>query len=65
MPGDLRVVASFATPVEADVLRMRLEAEGIRSVLADESTVGMNWVLGNAVGGVKVLVIESDLEAAL
>ena len=65
MPGDLRVVASFATPVEADVLRMRLEAEGIRSVLADESTVGMNWMLGNAVGGVKVLVIESDLEAAL
>lgn len=65
MPGDLHVIASFATPVEAEILRMRLEAEGIRSVLADEGVVGVNWMLGNAVGGVKVLVSDADLERAL
>jgi hypothetical protein len=43
---------------------LRLESEEIRSVLADEATVGMNWLLGNAVRGVKVLVADEDFSRA-
>lgn len=64
MSRELRIVGTFATPVEAEAVRLQLEAEGIRSVLADEATVGMNWLLGNAVHGVKILVADDDLERA-
>ena len=65
MSRELRIVGSFATPVEADAIRGLLEAAGIRSLLADEATVGMNWLLGNAVRGVKVLVADDDLVRAV
>ena len=65
MSRELRTVGSFATPVEADAVRALLEAAGIRSLLADEATVGMNWLLGNAVHGVKVLVADDDFPRAL
>lgn len=65
MSRELRIVGSYATPVEADAVRALLAAEGLRSVLADEATVGMNWLLGNAVRGVKVLVADDDLVRAV
>lgn len=65
MSRELRIVGTFATPVEADAVRALLDAAGIRSVLADEATVGMNWLLGNAVRGVKVLVADDDLVRAV
>ena len=65
MSRELRSVGTFATPVEADVLRLLLEAEGIRALLADEATVGMDWLLGNAVHGVKVVVADDDFERAM
>lgn len=65
MSRELRIVSSYATPVEADAVRALLAAEGIRSELADEATVGMNWLLGNAVRGVKVLVADDDLVRAV
>jgi hypothetical protein len=42
-----------------------LEAEGISVVLADEATVGWFWYLGNAVGGVKLLVPRAQLEQSV
>ena len=65
MSRELRSVGTFATPVEADALRLLLEAEGIRALLADEATVGMNWLLGNAVRGVKVVVADDDYARAM
>lgn len=41
-----------------------LEESGIRARLADEQTVAMAWHLTNAIGGVKVLVLHRDADAA-
>lgn len=65
MSRELRIVGTYATPVEADAVRALLEAQGIHARLADEATVGMNWLLGNAVQGVKVLVADDDLVRAV
>ncbi len=60
----LVTLATFATPEEAQLARNLLENEGIRSQLGDASTVGMQWSLGNAVGWVKLLVLDVDLDRA-
>ena len=54
--GPLTTVATFSAPFEANVLRARLEAEEIPAFVADEHLVGANWLLSNALGGVKVQV---------
>jgi hypothetical protein len=60
-----RMAESFALPFEADVVRFRLELEGIPSRLADEAMAGWFWQYSNAVGGVKLLVRAEDLPRAL
>lgn len=49
---------------EADVLRMRLEAEGIDAFVPDQHTVLANPLYGQAIGGIRVQVNESDYERA-
>jgi hypothetical protein len=61
---DLVQIARFFTPVEAHMLQSRLEAEGVPAVVADAQIVGVNPLLTMAVGGVRVLVPESELERA-
>jgi hypothetical protein len=58
------VVATFQNPMEASIARSRLEAEGIRAALDGEHHVAMEWWISGAIGGVKLLVRESDLETA-
>jgi len=65
MSDDLRTVASFNTPIEADIARNHLEAAGIQAFLADDQTIGWLWHLGTALQGVKLLVAESDLARAI
>ncbi|MFI5013295.1 MAG: DUF2007 domain-containing protein [Hyphomicrobiales bacterium] len=62
--GDLVQVARFLTPMEAEILRGRLEAEGVQAMVADTNMVQVNWLLGPVIGGVRVLVSESHLERA-
>jgi len=64
MAGSLRVIAKYGTPEEAHLLRNRLEAAGIRVFLDGETTAAWAWHFANALGGVKLLVPEEDLEAA-
>lgn len=64
MPGNLKTLATFATPIEADMVRNQLEASGVQAFLADDQTVGWLWHLGAPLG-VKVQVAESDLPRAL
>ena len=63
MSDKLVTVATFGTPTEAALVRNQLEDQGIRVFLADEATVGMAWILGTAVGGVKLQVVEHDAES--
>lgn len=64
MPENLKTVATYSTPIEAEMARNRLEASGIQAFLAGDQTVGWLWHLGTAMPGVKVLVAGSDLQRA-
>lgn len=58
-------VARFDQAGQAHVAKNALEAAGIRAVIADETVVSMDWFLSNAVGGIKVQVLEEDAERAV
>ncbi|MBS0664549.1 MAG: DUF2007 domain-containing protein [Verrucomicrobia bacterium] len=61
----MQTIASFSQPVEAHLLRTRLEAEGIPAYIRDENLVTLDWLYSNAVGGVKVDVADEDYERAV
>ena len=58
-------VARFSFPHEAYIAKASLEAAGIDSFIADEHTINMQWLYSNAMGGVRLLVQEVDLDNAL
>lgn len=62
---ELITIAQFADYVSANILKSRLEDAGIQCVLKDEHTVTMNWMWANALGGIKVMILEKDKDAAL
>ena len=55
-------VLTVTFPHEVAVIRGRLESEGITCFVKDELTVQVNPFYSNAIGGVKLQVLESDLE---
>lgn len=61
----LITVATFNDPLEAHIICGRLQADGIECFLADENIVQANWLYANAVGGVKLKVLQEDVEAAM
>ena len=61
----LVTVATFVEPNRAHIAKGRLEAEGIQAALDGEHHVGMDWMISNAVGGVKLLVHHRDRETAM
>ncbi len=64
MSDRLVKLAAYTTAPEAHIVRGRLESEGIAAVVADEHMVGANWFYSQAIGGVRVLVPESELKRA-
>ncbi len=62
---DVVCIATYAKPEEAHLARLHLEAEGVPAFLADEHVVQMDWALTNAVGGVRLMVEEEHIEAAV
>jgi hypothetical protein len=63
-PRGLVAVAACAQPVEAHLIRCRLEAEGVEAFVADEHIVSLQWLYSAAVGGVKVQVHAGDADRA-
>lgn len=53
-------VAAFDETFRADVARAALEDAGLPVRITDREIVAMEWVLSNAVGGIKVQVPEAD-----
>lgn len=51
--------------MDAYLLRARLEGSGITAYIRDENLVTLDWLYSNAVGGVKVDVMDEDYERAL
>lgn len=58
------VVARFSFPHEAHIAKANLESAGIDSFIADEHTVNTQWLYSNAIGGVRLMVSEDDIEEA-
>lgn len=52
----MRTVASFRDGPSAHIARSLLDAEGIPYRIVDEHTVGVHWLVSDAVGGVKLQV---------
>lgn len=55
----------FDNPIDAHILKTKLESEGISCYLFDENIVGINPLLNIAVGGIKLNVSPEDLDKAL
>ncbi|MFV0154932.1 DUF2007 domain-containing protein [Empedobacter falsenii] len=61
----LITLKTFETPIEAHILRSKLESENIDAFVFDEHSVGINQFLSNAIGGVKVKIKEEDTARAM
>lgn len=57
-------VISFTYPHEAHLVKGKLESEGFEVMIKDELTAQVNNFYSNAIGGVKLLVKESDYDNA-
>lgn len=58
-------IATFTTPIEAQICQGRLESEGVTASIRDENIVAVNPLYSNAIGGVKIQVKQEDVELAL
>lgn len=62
---ELITLKTFETPIEAHILRSKLESENIDAFVFDEHSIGINQFLSNAIGGVKVKIKEEDTARAM
>ena len=60
----MTTIAAFTTPEDAHLFRAYLGSHGIESLLADENVVQLFWHYSNAIGGVRVVVQDSDAHDA-
>jgi Putative prokaryotic signal transducing protein len=61
---ELVTVATFDNAVAARLAFNLLREAGLLAVLLDENTVAMDWLLSNAVGGIKIQVNSKDVTRA-
>lgn len=59
------VLATFPYSTEAHITKSKLEQEELRVMLADEKTIDSDPLISQAIGGVKLLVHNDDLEKAV
>ncbi len=57
-------IARFQTPEDAHLFRAFLGSRGIEAHLEDEYVVQLFWHYSNAIGGVRVVVNDDDVEEA-
>jgi hypothetical protein len=60
----LVTIATFSNAFNMNVLKGRLETEGIPAFAKDEHTVTTNPFYGGALGGIKLQVMEQDVQEA-
>ena len=61
---ELVTVATYDDAVSARMALNHLCEAGLTAVLSDESTIAMDWLLSNAIGGIKLQVHSKDLTIA-
>ncbi|TVP67861.1 MAG: hypothetical protein EA343_00290 [Nodularia sp. (in: Bacteria)] len=57
-------VATFTSSLEANLAKQRLEAEGVKCLLLNESTVNVAWHLSVAVGWIQLQVPQANIDFA-
>lgn len=65
MQDKLIVFKTFNNPINANIAKGLLESNGIESVLKDENTIYTNPIYTTALGGIKLLINESDYDDAV
>jgi len=64
MSKDLVTLGSFEFLADVQIIKGKLESEGIEVILKDENTVGVEPFASNAIGGIKLQVHTLDKEKA-
>ncbi len=59
------LLGAFEYVADVQILKGKLESEGIPVFLKDENTLNADPLISNAIGGVKLMVYEEDREKAL
>jgi len=58
---NFQLVRSFDNYIYANILLLRLKEEGIECYIQDENTITLDPLLSPAIGGMKLMVKESDV----
>jgi len=64
MVNEWITLGSFEFQSDVQVIKGKLESEGIQVNLKDENTVGVEPFASNAIGGIKLQVLKQDEEVA-
>lgn len=56
------VYSTYYNPIEANIVKARLDDSGFACFLADENVATLNPLYNQAIGGVKLIVFERDVE---
>lgn len=64
MSDSFETIATFTYSSEAQIIKGRLEADGIDVFLSDNFTIDTDPLVSNAIGGVKLRVKTEDVEKA-
>lgn len=59
------IIAAFEYAADVQIIKGKLESEGIPVFLRDENTLNSDPLISNAIGGVKLQVYAKDKERAL
>ncbi|HLV13636.1 MAG TPA: hypothetical protein VKY41_00520 [Xanthomarina sp.] len=65
MIDTFKTIARFQYSSEAQIIKGRLEADGIEVFLSDNLTIDTDPLISNAIGGVKLKVYSHQSEAAI
>ncbi|TBO40942.1 putative signal transducing protein [Pedobacter kyonggii] len=57
------VYSTYYNPMEANIIKAKLGDSGFACFLADENVATLNPLYNQAIGGVKLIVFERDVEA--
>ncbi|MCK0179488.1 DUF2007 domain-containing protein [Flavobacteriaceae bacterium S0862] len=65
MKETFKTIARFEYSSEAQIIKGRLESDGIKVFLSDNLTIDTDPLISNAIGGVKLKVLSEDAQKAI
>lgn len=65
MEKEFYTIGAFSYPADVQIIKGKLESEGISVFLKDENTLNSDPLISDAIGGVKLQVYDTDKERAI